>query len=93
MKRISDFHFTEGDVYMFSVCPFGSSSCGIYGIYDRTDEGRIKLEALWYGGDILLYNDYLPIHFRYVRRAKPNEIRDFCFTYGYGQRETEQRRL
>ena len=37
MKKISDFHFTEGNIYMFSTCPFGSSSCGVYGIYDRMD--------------------------------------------------------
>ena len=46
-----------------------------------------------YGGNILLYNDYLPIHFRYVRCAKPDEIRDFCFAYGYRQREKEQHHL
>ena len=92
-EKDCDFHFTEGNIYMFSTCPFGSSSCGVYGIYDRMDNGRIRLEVLWYGGNILLYNDYLPIHFRYVRCAKPDEIRDFCFAYGYRQREKEQHHL
>lgn len=53
---------------------------------------RIKLEALWYGGKILLFNYYLPAYFKYVRRAKSNEIRDFCFVYGYRCCETELHR-
>ena len=89
MKRINNFHFTEGNVYMFSGSPFDCFACGLY---DRTEKGRLKLEALWYGGKILLFNYYLPAYFKYVRRAKSNEIRDFCFVYGYRCCETELHR-
>ena len=90
MERIDDFPFTVGCVYLFAVCPRGNSVCGVYGIFDRFDEGRIRLEALQYEGDDLRCDEYLPRGYRYVRVARPEEIRDFCFLYGYRSCEMER---
>ena len=89
MERIDDFPFTAGCVYLFAVC---DSACGIFGIFDRFDNGRIRLEALRSGCDDLRCDEYLPYGYRYVRVARPEEVRDFYFLYGYRRCEMERSR-
>ncbi len=91
MVRVDDFSFAAGGVYLFAVCPRGTSACGVFGIFDRFDGGRIRLEALWYGGGDLRYDECLPPDYRYVRAARSEEIRDFYFLYGYSRCRTECR--
>jgi len=92
MERIDNFPFTVGCVYLFAACPRGDSACGIYGIFDRFDEGRIRLEALRCANGDLQCDAYLPHGYRYVRVVRPEEIRDFYFLYGYRRCEMEHSR-
>lgn len=56
-------------------------SC-LWGVYDRTDSGRIYLEHM--ACDLTRIGHWLPLpsKYRYARRASRDELRDFFYLLG-----------
>lgn len=53
----------------------------IIGIFDRMEDGQVKLEAAW-GTDSLQYNYRVPEKYVFYRQATPEESEDFYYSYG-----------
>ena len=83
MRRVSRFHFEPGTVYLFTESRKDEPEYGLFGLFDCMDRGKIKLEAVQHRPCGLRYEEYLPDEYRYVRKAKGDEIRDFCYLHGY----------
>ena len=82
MRRVNRFRFEPGTVYLFTESRKDRPECGLYGLFDCMDRGKIKLEAVQHRPCGLRYGEYLPDGYRYVRKAKEDEIRDFCYLHG-----------
>ena len=90
MRRVSRFHFEPGTVYLFTESRKDEPEYGLYGLFDCMDRGKIKLEAVQHRPCGLRYEEYLPDESRYVRKAKGDEIRDFCYLHGYDRCRIER---
>ena len=80
---MSRFHFEPGTVYLFTESRKDEPEYGLFGLFDCMDRGKIKLEAVQHRPCGLRYEEYLPDEYRYERKAKGDEIRDFCYLHGY----------
>lgn len=90
MRRVNRFRFEPGTVYLFTESRKDRPECGLYGLFDCMDRGKIKLEAVQHRPCDLRYGEYLPDGYRYVRKAKEDEIRDFCYLHGYDRCRIER---
>lgn len=83
MQKIHKVYFACGELYLFSDVPRmrDPESC-LWGVYDRTDSGRIYLEHM--ACDLTPIGHWLPLpsEYRYARRASRDELRDFFYLLG-----------
>lgn len=77
-------------VYLFTESRKDEPEYGLFGLFDCMDRGKIKLEAVQHRPCGLRYEEYLPDEYRYVRKAKGDEIRDFCYLHGYDRCRIER---
>lgn len=73
-----------GDLYLFHPynkhCPSKNS---LWGIYDRTENGKIYLESSTLDNKIFRIWHPLPSKYCYSRRATRAELRDYMYNMGY----------
>ena len=82
-KKIHKVHFACGELYLFSdVLRMRDPESCLWGVYDRTDSGRIYLEHM--ACDLTHIGHWLPLpsEYRYARRASRDELRDFFYLLG-----------
>ena len=73
MRRVNRFRFEPGTVYLFTESRKDRPECGLYGLFDCMDRGKIKLEAVQHRPCGLRYGEYLPAGYRDVRKANEDE--------------------
>lgn len=83
MQKLNPASLAVGELYLFSDTPATreADSC-LWGIFDRMDAGRIRLEHMARDLRMIDHGMLLPQQYGYVRRASRAELRDFFYLLG-----------
>ncbi len=82
--RVEGYDFKVGELYLFSSdSPECLAEKCLWGIYDTTERGRVKLEVATRDLRMFTVNQLLDRGYHFVRPSTREELRDFCFNYGF----------
>ena len=90
MRRVNRFRFEPGTVYLFTESGKIGPNAACTACSTAWTEGKSNSEAVRQRPCGLRYGEYLPDGYRYVRKAKEDEIRDFCYLHGYDRCRIER---